>query len=129
MDSEQTRRLDPAVRPAAVRGSAMRRAAILLCLIPAGYLMATAVYALLNADDFATTLPLRLRYVIVPLALALMLAAGAFALPRDAALNVGLVAASVVWVLSRPSGSDAASCHCRSLRACRKAMSTAWSMR
>lgn len=79
--------------------SSTRRAAVVLCLIPAVYLVLTAVYGLLYADDFASDLPRQLRYVIGPAAIALVLALVAFRLPQNTAVMVGLVATSVLGTL------------------------------
>lgn len=89
----------PPARGASGGWSGVRLAAILLCLAPSGYLLATAVYALLNAGDFASDLPRQLRYVVVPAIIGLALLLGAFRLPRNAALNAGIVALSVLATL------------------------------
>lgn len=81
----------------AARGG--RRVAVLLCLIPAVYLLATAGYALLHADHYAADLARQLRYVIVPGAIALGLILAALRLPRGAALNLGIVALSILATL------------------------------
>lgn len=79
--------------------SVARAAAVVLCVIPAVYLLATVIYALMNADAFASDLPRQLRYVIVPGVMAIALVAGAFRLPRNVALNVGVIVASVLATL------------------------------
>lgn len=89
----------PPARGAAAGWSGVRLVALLLCLIPAVYLLGTVIYALLNAGDFALDLPRQLRYVIVPTVLGLTLVLGAFLLPRNAALNIGIVALSVLATL------------------------------
>lgn len=79
--------------------SALRRAAILLCLIPATYLLLTAAYALLNMGDYASDTPRLLRYVVGPLAIALMLVVAGFRLTTERAVSVGIVATSVLAAL------------------------------
>lgn len=100
MESRRSRSLGPApsVQPVAP-ASAVRRAAVLLCLVPAGYLLACVVYALLNAGDFASDLPRQVRYVIAPGVLAVALMLAGFRLPRTIALNIGIVAVSVLATL------------------------------
>lgn len=71
----------------------------LLCLIPAVYFLAIAAYALLHPEHFTAGLPRFLRYVAVPGALALVLAAAAFRLPAAARLITGLTTVSVLAAL------------------------------
>lgn len=101
MESQQSRRtsLERTERRTASRWSGIRRAAVLLCLIPAAYLLVTAIYALLHAGDFASDLPRQLRYVVGPLVITFALGIAAFRLPRDAALTVGIVASSILATL------------------------------
>ena len=91
--------LGPPVRPAAPASPTLRRAAVLLCLIPAAYLLATVAYALLNAGEFASDLPRLLRYVVVPALIGVALLLAGVRLPRAIALNVGIVAVSVLATL------------------------------
>lgn len=91
--------LGPPARPAAPASPTLRRAAVLLCLIPAAYLLATVAYALLNAGEFASDLPRLLRYVVVPAGIGVALLLAGVRLPRAIALNVGIVAVSVLATL------------------------------
>ena len=85
--------------PTVRRWSGIRRAAVVLCLIPAAYFVLTAVYGLLNAADYATDLPRQLRYVIGPLIIALALILAAFRLPQNGAIMVGIVTSSILGTL------------------------------
>lgn len=87
------------VGPARVPGRGMRRAAIILCLLPAVYFLFGAGYGLLHAGDFASDLPRLLRYVLGPLAIAAGLIWAARLRNAETALMVGIVATSVLTAL------------------------------
>ena len=73
-----------------------RRTATILCLIPAGYFLLTAIFALAHYGDFASDLPRLLRYVLGPLAIAALLVGCATLLSPDNALTVGISACSIL---------------------------------
>ncbi|MEW4462192.1 SGNH/GDSL hydrolase family protein [Roseibium algicola] len=73
-----------------------RRIATILCLIPAGYFLLTAIFALVHFDDFASDLPRLLRYVLGPLAIAALLVGCAWLLSPDNALTMGITACSIL---------------------------------
>lgn len=73
-----------------------RRIAIILCLIPAGYFVLTAIFALAHFDDYASDLPRLLRYVVGPLAIATLLVGCATLLSPDNALMMGITVCSIL---------------------------------
>jgi hypothetical protein len=78
------------------RSKKPRRIGTILCLLPAVYFLVTAVYALINFDDFASDTPRLIRYVIGPLAVAATLTLCAFLLRKETALMVGITVSSIM---------------------------------
>ena len=85
--------------PRAIAGRSLAKWARLTCLLPALYLLSIVAFALMHFDDYASDLPRLIRYVLVPGALGLAIAAAGWALRREAALTVGLGALSVLAAL------------------------------
>lgn len=70
-----------------------------LCLVPAGYLGGVVMFAVRNADSYATALPQALRYIVVPGLLSALLAAIALRGSRVLRVNVGGAACALLVLL------------------------------